>query len=172
MPKRPGVIDADLVPEASPEVVARLRRLRWLAWVMDRSIPIGGGRRIGLDPLLGLMPGVGDWLGAAISIVLVYDGIRLGLPVRVLARMMLNIGIEASVGAVPILGDIFDAAWQANQRNLKLVERHYDARLKPRPLSWIPVAFLVFAGVFLAVIAVIIVLVVRFVWALMEAEVS
>lgn len=158
--------DAKLILDLPPGVAVRLQRLRWLAWVMDRSIPIGGGRRIGLDPLLGLIPGVGDWLGAAISSVLVYEAVRLGLPVRVLARMLLNIGIEATVGAVPVLGDIFDATWQANMRNLRLVETHYDARLTPRPLRWIFWAFLLIVVGFLTLMAVLITLVVRLVWAL------
>jgi hypothetical protein len=162
MPGTP--IDLEWVPEPSPEVAMRLKRLRWLAWIMDRSIPLGGGRRIGLDPLIGLIPGLGDWLGAAISSWLVYEAIRLGLPLRVLARMVLNIAIEAAVGAVPLLGDLFDAVWQANQRNLRLVEGHYDARLKPRPLRWIPVAFVILAGLFLVAVAALIVLVVRTIW--------
>ncbi len=158
--------DAKLILDLPPGVAARLQRLRWIAWVMDRSIPIGGGRRIGLDPLLGLIPGLGDWLGAAVSSVLVYEAIRLGLPVRVLARMLLNIGVEATVGAVPVLGDIFDATWQANMRNLRLVESHYDARLKPRPLRWIFWTFLVIIVGFLALIGVLIATVIRLVWAL------
>jgi len=158
-------VETKLLPEPSSDAARRLRRLRRLAWVMDRSIPIGGGRRIGLDPIIGLIPGLGDWLGAAISTVLVYDAIRLGLPFRVLAQMVLNIAIEAAVGTVPLLGDIFDAAWQANQRNLRLVESHYDGRLKLRPVRSVGVIFLVVAGVLLVLVAVVIVFVVRLVWA-------
>lgn len=69
MAERPVTIEPEWVPDAPPEAAARLRRLRAVAWVMDRSIPIGGGRRIGLDPLIGLIPGLGDWLGAAISLM-------------------------------------------------------------------------------------------------------
>lgn len=155
-----------MVSELTPEAAARFRRLRWLAWIMDRSIPIGGGRYVGLDPIIGLIPGLGDWLGAAISGVMVYEAVRLGLPVTVLVRMLANIAIEAAVGAVPVLGDIFDAAWQANQRNLRLVEAGYDPRLKPRPLHWIFWTFLVIVVGFLALTAVLIAAVVRLVWAL------
>jgi hypothetical protein len=158
------VIEPELVPEPSSAAGVRLARLRWIAWLMDRSIPIGGGRRIGLDPILGLIPGLGDWLGAAISTVLVYESIRLGLPVRVLLQMVVNIAIETIVGAVPLLGDLFDAAWQANQRNLRLVERHYDARLQPRPVRWIMTAFLLIAGLFLIGIAALVAWVVRVIW--------
>ncbi len=158
-------VETKLLPDPSSDAARRLLRLRRIAWVMDRSIPIGGGRRIGLDPIIGLIPGLGDWLGAAISSWLVYEALRLGLPGRVLGRMVLNIAIEAAVGAVPLLGDIFDAAWQANQRNLRLVESHYDGRLKPRPLRALGVGFLVVAGLLLALAAVLIALVVRSVWA-------
>lgn len=161
-------VETKLVPDPSSDAARRLRRLQRIAWIMDRSIPIGGGRRIGLDPIIGLIPGIGDWLGAVISSWLVYEAVRLGLPARVLGRMVLNIAIEAAVGAVPLLGDVFDAAWQANQRNLRLVESHYDGRLKPRPLRALGVGFLVVAGVVLVLAAVLIGLVVRLVWALVS----
>jgi hypothetical protein len=90
----------------------RLQRLRRLSWVLDRSIPIGRWR-IGLDPILGLFPGAGDWIGAVLSLYVVYESARLGAPAHLLARMGGNILVEALVGTVPILGDLFDFAWQA-----------------------------------------------------------
>lgn len=136
---------------------------------MDRSIPIGGGRHIGLDPLVGLIPGAGDWLGAAISCVLVYEAVRLGLPVTVLLRMLMNIAIEAVVGVVPVLGDIFDAAWQANQRNLRLIERYYDATRRPRSLRWLVVAIAVLIGGFLFGIGLLLFTAAWFLWSLLPA---
>lgn len=124
-----------------PDAEMRLRRLRGLAWLLDRSIGAGEGRRFGLDPLLGLIPGVGDWLGGGLSLYVVYEALRLGLPWPVLGRMLLNIAAESVVGTVPVLGDIFDFVWQANYRNLQLVERHYGPRLKPRPARSIAFAF-------------------------------
>ncbi len=165
MQGRPVSLDGESVPSSSPEVAARLFRLRWLAWLMDRSIPLGGGLRIGLDPLIGLIPGVGDWLGAVISCWLVYEAILLGVPVRVLGLMMLNILVETAIGTVPVIGDLFDAAWQANQRNFRLVERHYDVRRKRRSLRWMLAAFLVVAGVGLVATLVLIVWVIRLTWA-------
>lgn len=153
MPTRSAAIDLEPVFEPTPEAAVRLRRLRWMAWVLDRSIPIGGGRRIGLDPLIGLVPGVGDWLGAALSCWLVYEAVLLGLPTRVLLRMGGNILIEAAVGVVPVLGDVFDAAWQANRRNLQLIERHYDPRRRPRSVRGVLIAFLVVTAVFLVALA-------------------
>jgi Domain of unknown function (DUF4112) len=103
---------------------ARLAGARWLARLLDESIPIPGtSYRIGIDPLLGLVPGVGDALGALLSMWLVVVAWRLGAPYSVLARMGVNIGVEALVGAIPIAGDVFDAGWKANVRNVRLVER-------------------------------------------------
>jgi hypothetical protein len=126
----------------------RLARVRRLAWIMDKSIPIGGGQRIGLDPLLGLWPGAGDAIGAIISLFVVYESARLGLPVRVLGRMVGNILIEAVVGTVPLFGDVFDAFWKANARNAQLLDRHYQPERPDRPLGRI-VLGLVFIAVFL-----------------------
>ncbi|MES2697230.1 MAG: DUF4112 domain-containing protein [Verrucomicrobiota bacterium] len=132
-----------------PEAAARLRRLRALAWFLDRSISIGKWR-VGFDPLIGLIPGVGDWVGAMLSFYVLYEGARLGLPISVLTRMAGNILVEAVIGAVPILGDLFDFAWQANTRNLALVEGHYHADFSTRPLRRIGFALAVF---FLALLA-------------------
>ncbi|WP_221032448.1 DUF4112 domain-containing protein [Actomonas aquatica] len=101
----------------------RLRRVRGLARVLDSSIPLGGGRRIGLDPIIGLLPGGGDAIGAIFSCYILWEGARLGVPGRNLWRMAGNILLETVVGAVPIAGDLFDFAWQANVRNVRLIER-------------------------------------------------
>ncbi|MGH8017342.1 MAG: DUF4112 domain-containing protein [Opitutaceae bacterium] len=127
----------------------QLKRLRRLAWVLDRSIPIGG-YRIGLDPIIGLLPGGGDMIGGMLSLVILYDAARLGLPVRVLFRMLGNILLETIVGAVPLLGDLFDFAWQANARNLRLVEKHYDPQRRERPAGRI--GFAVVAIAFAAIV--------------------
>lgn len=167
MPARARRIDVEPVLAPTPEAAARLRRLRRIAWWMDRSIPLGGKWRIGLDPLLGLVPGIGDWIGAGVSLWVVYEGVRLGLPGSVLLRMGANVVVEATLGAVPGLGDLFDAAWQANQRNVRLIEAHYDPRLRPRSLRGIALAFGLCAVLFLCFVAVLIYLVARgIVWLL------
>lgn len=122
----------------------RLRRLDRLSWVLDRSIPLGKWR-IGLDPILGLMPGAGDWIGAILSLYVLYEGARLGVPRPVLTRMAGNILVETVVGAVPVVGDIFDFAWQSNTKNMKLIQEHYDPALRPRSLRWVGFAVLSFA---------------------------
>lgn len=109
-------------PALEPEVVPRDVPDPWiekLAWVMDRSIPIGRWR-IGLDGIIGLVPGLGDLVGALISGLIVAAGIKARLPRSAIARMVANIGIEAVVGVVPLLGDIFDMAWKANTKNVEI----------------------------------------------------
>ena len=123
----------------------RLKRLRSLSWLLDRSIPIGRWR-IGVDPLIGILPGAGDWIGALLSLYVFYEGARLGMPAPVLTRMAGNILVETIVGAVPVLGDLFDFVWQANTRNVALIERHYRPEARPRSLrqiGWFVAAFAV-----------------------------
>jgi hypothetical protein len=91
-----------------------------LSWLMDRSIPIGGGYSIGLDPIIGLVPGIGDLISTAVSGFIIYQAQQAGAPKATVLRMMVNVGIDAAVGAIPFLGDAFDFAFKANQKNLEL----------------------------------------------------
>lgn len=126
--------------------------MRGLAWFLDRSIPIGRWR-IGVDPILGLLPGAGDWLGAILSLYVFYEGARLGMPKHVLTRMAGNILVETIVGSVPVLGDLFDFAWQANARNLELIERNYQPRLAARSMGRLWVIAGLVAVLVLAILA-------------------
>jgi hypothetical protein len=102
------------------------RRLGQLAWLLDNSIPLPGGRfRIGLDALLGLVPGIGDLIGVLISTYIVREAARLGAPRSMLIRMAFNVAVEGVIGIVPFAGDVFDAAWKANARNFALLESHF-----------------------------------------------
>jgi hypothetical protein len=95
-----------------------------LAWWLDNAIPVPGTRfRIGFDALIGLIPGVGDFVGALLSSYIIAVAASQGLPPSALARMAINVGLEAIVGLVPIVGDLFDAVWKANQRNIRLMEQ-------------------------------------------------
>jgi hypothetical protein len=107
-------------------VSPRLQRIRSLSRLLDQSIVLPGGYRIGIDPIIGLIPGVGDFIGMSLSFYLVYEAARLGLPGAVLFRMSLNVLLETIIGEIPVLGDIFDAMWKANIRNADLVEKHYN----------------------------------------------
>lgn len=103
-------------------------RLDRVAWILDNSIPVPGfgGYRIGLDSLIGLVPGIGDALGAALSTYILGEAVRLGAPKSVLLRMFFNVALESVVGLIPFAGDIFDMTWKANSRNVKLLEHYLD----------------------------------------------
>jgi Domain of unknown function (DUF4112) len=109
---------------SAPDSSRRLQRLRVLAWLLDNSIPLPGGYRIGLDALIGLVPGIGDAAAALLAVYIVHEARNLGAPNSLLLRMLGNLLIDAMVGAVPFAGDLFDAAYKANLRNLALLERH------------------------------------------------
>jgi Domain of unknown function (DUF4112) len=114
-------------PEASRLVdddAAAERRLRRLAWLLDSSIPLPGGYRIGLDGLIGLVPGIGDAAGALASSYIVVEAGRLGASKALLLRMGFNVFLETLIGAIPVAGDLFDFVYKANLRNLALLERH------------------------------------------------
>lgn len=103
----------------------RLARAQRVARLWDGAIRIPGTPfAIGLDPLLGLLPGAGDAVGAAVAAWLVLESAQLGVPPSTLVRMVTNVGIDALIGAVPVAGDVFDFAWKANLRNVALLERH------------------------------------------------
>ena len=103
----------------------RLERVRRLARLWDAAFGIPGTPfAVGLDPLLGLVPGVGDALGAGVALWIVLEAARLGASTNTLLHMLANVAIDALIGAVPIGGDVFDFAWKANLRNVELLERH------------------------------------------------
>jgi hypothetical protein len=105
-----------------PGALAHLRRAT--TWLDDGIRVPGTSFRFGLDPLLGLIPGVGDVAGAALSAAIIAAAVRNGVSRFTLARMAGNVALDATLGTIPLLGDLFDAAWKANRRNLVLLERH------------------------------------------------
>jgi hypothetical protein len=103
----------------------RLARLRRLAWLIDGAFGLPGTRfRFGLNSIVGLLPVGGDAVLGAISLDIVYEGARLGVPRPLLARMIANVALEVAGGSVPILGDLFDMALKANLRNIAIIEKH------------------------------------------------
>jgi uncharacterized protein DUF4112 len=109
---------------AAPSLAAVSRFAYWL----DAGIRIPGTNlRFGLDPILGLIPGAGDAAGAVLAGWILVEAIRLGASRATVLRIAGNIALDAAVGAVPLLGDIFDFAWKANLRNVALLERHLEA---------------------------------------------
>ncbi|GAB6862236.1 DUF4112 domain-containing protein [Haloplanus litoreus] len=100
---------------------AAVRRMRFVARVLDHSVRIPGTSfRVGLDPLLGLLPVTGDLVSGALSLYVVLEAARLGVPYGTLIRMLANVAVDVVGGSVPVIGDLFDAAWKANTRNVDL----------------------------------------------------
>lgn len=122
-PDRSGILGND--PDS------RTRRVRVLSKLLDNAITIPGtGWKIGFDPIVGLIPGIGDLIGAVMSGYIILEAARAEVPAFTLARMLANVGVDTLLGAVPALGDVFDAAWKSNTRNVALLESHL-ARATP-----------------------------------------
>ena len=133
-----------------------MQALRALARILDEAVAVPGTRfRFGLDALLGLIPGVGDLTGAAMTGFTILTAFRMGAPPAVLFQMVLNLGIDAVVGAVPILGDIFDFAFKANRRNLDLLERYVQRPAATRRSS---------RGVLIAALGLLALMIIGIVW--------
>lgn len=108
------------------DVAQRLRRIRRLAWVLDAAFRLPGIRfRVGVDALVGLLPVGGPVVMGLVSLYIVWEAWRLKAPASLLARMMGNVLLETLVDTVPVAGDLFDAAFKANLRNVALLEQHF-----------------------------------------------
>jgi hypothetical protein len=119
----------------------KLDSLRRWAALFDHAFRIPGTDiRFGLDPILGLVPGIGDLATPALSVLILVHGARLRVPKVVLARMVLNALIDFGVGAIPVVGDLFDFAWKSNDWNLALLERHARPGVGATRGDWIFVA--------------------------------
>ena len=123
------------------------------AHLLDDAFRIPGTRiRLGLDGLIGLIPGLGDVLAGIASFVLIFAAWVRGVPYVTLVRMMINLALDVLIGAIPLFGDIFDIAWKANRRNYRLMTRHLR---EPHRHTWRDYAFLLtLAAVALAILAV------------------
>ncbi|AKJ94168.1 hypothetical protein TVD_01725 [Thioalkalivibrio versutus] len=107
--------------ESTAKQQASLRRL---AHILDTAIPLPGGYRIGLDGLIGLIPGIGDLIGAVFSSYIIGQAYQLGAPRMVLLRMGGNVAVDTIVGVIPMFGDLFDFAWKSNRRNVALLDQY------------------------------------------------
>jgi hypothetical protein len=116
--------DAESVHDRVPSEPAALRRARAASRLLDDLVTVPGTRiGVGLDPLLSVVPG-GTVVGGAASLYVVWEAARYGVPGRMLAHMLLNVLLDAAGGAVPIVGPLLDAMFQANERNVDLFARH------------------------------------------------
>ena len=139
-----------------------LSRARALTRLLDSAARVPGtSMRFGLDPILGLVPGLGDVAGAALSGYVVLLASRLGAPTTVIVRMLGNVVIDTVGGTVPVIGDLFDAGWKANTRNLTLLERHHgrseSTKRASRAVVWGTVAALLVLAIGAATVGVLIV---------------
>jgi hypothetical protein len=109
--------------EALPDSVdaAAVERMRTVAYVLDESIRVPGTEfRVGLDPLVGAVPGVGDAVAGGLSLYVVLEAAYLGVSYTTLFRMLATVAVDTVGGAVPYVGTVFDAVWKANKRNVRL----------------------------------------------------
>ena len=107
--------------------LATLNRIRKLSRLMDTAIGIPGTKfRIGLDPIIGLVPGAGDVISTAFSAYIIYLATRFGISAKDLTKMIFNIALEAVAGTIPLVGDLFDAYFKSNIRNLAILEKHLE----------------------------------------------
>ena len=124
--------DIDL-EELSKHEQAALERARTASTLLDEAVEIPGiGYRVGIDPLLGILPVSGDAAGAALSLYVVAEATRLGVPPKTVARMLANVAVDAATGSVPVAGTLIDAVWKANKRNVALLESHLEERTEIR----------------------------------------
>ena len=108
--------------DADGEEHPALRRSRAVSRLMDEAVRTDF--RVGLDPILGIAPVGGDAVALVLSLYPILEAVRHDLPRSTIARMLLNVTLDATVGSIPVLGTLFDAVWKANQRNVRLMERH------------------------------------------------
>ena len=109
----------------------KVDRLRRISNLLDDAIPIPGtGYRIGLDPIIGLLPGGGDTVTGALSAYIVVEAARMGIPRKVIGKMVGNILFDSVAGIIPVIGDLFDVGWKANVKNIALLEKYLQ--LTPR----------------------------------------
>lgn len=133
----------------------QLERLRTMARLLDSAVGIPGTRyRFGLDALIGLIPGIGDAIGAILSTFIIFHAARSGAPRSTLVRMMANVGLDTMVGAIPLIGDLFDVGWKSNTRNLALLEEHLRQPIVARAGSR-RVLLLVGAALLVAIVGVV-----------------
>jgi len=121
-----------------PEPSATEKRLQKLAWVLDSAVPLPGGFRLGLDSLIGFIPGIGDGATALISSYIMAEGIKAKAPKTVLIRMMGNVATDTVIGSIPFLGDLFDIGFRSNVRNVNLLKEYLNQPSETsRSSAWI-----------------------------------
>ena len=120
----------DMIKNAAPSKEAAMRRMQAVANLLDTAFVIPGTRqRVGIDAIIGLVPGAGDILTTVLSSYIIWEARNLGVSKVALSRMLANLGIHAVVGSLPLVGDLFDAFFRVNQRNMKIVRKQLERDL-------------------------------------------
>lgn len=115
----------DTFRNAAPSQEAALRRMQTVANALDSAFVVPGTKqRIGIDAIVGLVPGVGDILTTLLSSYIIWEARNLGVPKFALSRMLANLDVHAAIGSLPLIGDVFDAFFRVNQRNMRIVRAH------------------------------------------------
>jgi hypothetical protein len=131
----------------------RLKALRHISELLDSAFVVPGTTyRIGLDPILGLIPMVGDLASPLFTIGVLWQGRDLGIPKVVQFRMIFNAAIDALVGVIPVAGDLFDFAWKSSQMNLALLERHAYEEHRASAGDWLFVMAMILLVVLIAAV--------------------
>ncbi|MFP5248140.1 MAG: DUF4112 domain-containing protein [Thermoanaerobaculia bacterium] len=126
----PEVIEPD---EKLPQDLVALRKF---ARLMDEAFPVPGTNiRVGLDAVLGLIPGIGDVIGGVLSSWIIAGALRHRVPGRIILLMIFHVAVDLLFGAVPVAGDVFDFLYEENMKNMRLLEQHRDRRRPPRRSS-------------------------------------
>ncbi len=158
--RRPDLepIDPEVLPSRRDPVI------EYLEWLMERAVPVGRWS-FGLDGILGLIPGLGDVAAGIVSTYIIARAAQAGVPRAALARMMANVAIDSLLGAIPLVGDLFDFFYKANSRNLRIFQQSLQGRREPGR-DWAFVALFIVA--MLALLAIPIVLAVMLILRLLR----
>ncbi len=164
----PPVFEPEIIPPRRSSSARGLtnENLDQLARVLDDVFQVPGTSiRFGLDALIGLIPGVGDFITGAASFLIIFAAWERGLPRVTLARMVANVAIDSLVGSMPMVGDIFDAAWKSNRKNYNLLLRAEQLpSRKAKASDWF---FLILLLMAIATLAAVPILVLWLVWQLL-----
>jgi Domain of unknown function (DUF4112) len=135
----------------------RLNALRSIQRFLDEAYRIPGtSSRFGWDPIIGLIPGLGDIVTGLLSTAIIIEAYRMRTPGVILLRMLLNVGLDLVVGVVPLVGDAVDFFWKANTKNMALLERHGVAEHPPTWRDWVFVGAIVGAVLVMAMIPLVV----------------
>ena len=165
MKKQPSSTLAD-----HPSKAATVQHLRQVSNLLDNAIRLPGtSYGIGIDPILGLIPGGGDLAGGVLSTYIMWRAFKLGIPREMLLRMASNIALETVAGTVPVVGDLFDVAWKANVKNVEILEAHLDTPVVGQKADrWFVILLIGILVIFILIISLIGIAILTFIFALIK----